>query len=174
MNRPTPRELFDRHHLAVFRYFRRLVGDRQTAEDLTQEVFLRVVRGSETYRDKERETGWIFTIARNLFRDHRRNAVRRPRPASLDAAPAGTYALVVESPEGAYLAASELALQEGSNPPVALAIKAGDDSGSGQVPPPPTPQEKVWKKWVFVGLVGLSAAATVKFVADEEDKGSPF
>lgn len=92
----------------------------------------------------------------------------------LDSAPAGTYALVIEAAEGAYLAASEVALQEGPNPPVALAIKAGEESGSGQIPPPPSPQEKVWKKWVFIGLVGISAAATVKFVSDDEDKGSPF
>ena len=63
----------------------------------------------------------------------------------LDSAPAGTYALVVEAPEGAYLAASEVALQAGANPPVALAIKAGD-TGSGQIPPPPSPVKKVWKK----------------------------
>jgi hypothetical protein len=91
----------------------------------------------------------------------------------LDSAPAGSYALVVDSRDGAYLAASEVALQAGENPPVALAIKAGD-SGSGQIPPPPSPTAKVWKKWVFIGLVGMSAAATVKFVGDDEDKGSPF
>lgn len=86
MKQPTPRELFDRHHLAVFRYFRRLVGERQQAEDLAQEVFLRVIRGSETYRDQERETAWIFTIARNVFRDHKRSVARRPEPLSLETA----------------------------------------------------------------------------------------
>lgn len=86
MKQPTPRELFDRHHLAVFRYFQRRVGERQQAEDLTQEVFLRVVRGSEAYRNEEREVAWLFTIARNVFRDHKRRVARKPRPASLEVA----------------------------------------------------------------------------------------
>lgn len=86
MKQPAPRELFDRHHLAVYRYFRRLLRDRQQAEDLTQEVFLRVVRGSEAYRDREREAAWVFTVARNVYRDHRRNTARRPAPAPIEAA----------------------------------------------------------------------------------------
>lgn len=86
MTRPTPQELFDRHHLAVFRFFRRQLGDRQQAEDLTQEVFLRVVRARDSYRDEEREAAWVFTIARNVLRDYKRSAARRPAPMSLEAA----------------------------------------------------------------------------------------
>ncbi|MDH3626435.1 MAG: RNA polymerase sigma factor [Acidobacteriota bacterium] len=86
MKQPTPRDLFDRHHLPVFRFLRRLVGGHQQAEDLTQEVFLRVVRGIESYRVEEREAAWVFTIARNVYRDHQRNAARRPEPVSLEVA----------------------------------------------------------------------------------------
>jgi RNA polymerase sigma-70 factor (ECF subfamily) len=86
MDRPTPEELFDRHHLAVFRYFRRLTGDRGQAEELTQEVFLRIVRALARYRPEERETAWVFSIAHNVLLDHRRSMARRPRPASLEEA----------------------------------------------------------------------------------------
>jgi RNA polymerase sigma-70 factor, ECF subfamily len=65
-------EIFDRHHVAVFRFFRRLTGRSDVAEDLTQEVFLRVVRGVEQYRVMGRETGWLFQIARRALIEHHR------------------------------------------------------------------------------------------------------
>jgi RNA polymerase sigma-70 factor (ECF subfamily) len=65
-------EIFERHHIAVFRFFRRLTGRTDLAEDLTQEVFLRVVRGGEQYRVMGRETGWLFQIARRVLIDHHR------------------------------------------------------------------------------------------------------
>jgi len=68
--------IFDTYHLAVYRYFRRLLGDREAAEDLTQEVFLRVIRGLDRYESLGRESAWVFRIARNVFFDNRR--ARRP------------------------------------------------------------------------------------------------
>jgi RNA polymerase sigma-70 factor (ECF subfamily) len=65
-------EIFERHHVAVFRFFRRLTGRTDMAEDLTQEVFLRVVKGAEHYHVMGRETGWLFQIARRVLIDHRR------------------------------------------------------------------------------------------------------
>jgi RNA polymerase sigma-70 factor, ECF subfamily len=90
-------ELFDRHHLAVFRFLRRMTGSSSVAEDLTQEVFLRVVRGLEAYRDLSREISWVFRIARNVLVDRHRatvppeasvidaGAVSRPAPQHLKA-----------------------------------------------------------------------------------------
>ena len=74
------RELFERHHLNVFRYMLRLTGSRETAEDLTQEVFVRVSRSLAGYTDMGRERAWIFSIAANVFRNSKREAVRRLSP----------------------------------------------------------------------------------------------
>ncbi len=71
-------EIFDRHHLRVFRYFRRLVDARDVAEDLTQEVFLRVVRSLGRYTAQGREAAWVFRIARNVLLDHRRARAATP------------------------------------------------------------------------------------------------
>jgi RNA polymerase sigma-70 factor (ECF subfamily) len=69
--------LFERHHLAVYRYFLRMTGQRELAEDLTQELFLRVVRGLAGCQDTGRELPWLFRIARNLLIDYQRQAGRQ-------------------------------------------------------------------------------------------------
>jgi RNA polymerase sigma-70 factor, ECF subfamily len=66
---PSAAEMFDRFHLAVYRYFRRVLADPDAAEDLTQEVFLRVVRGLPAYQSIGKEGGWVFGIARNVLAD---------------------------------------------------------------------------------------------------------
>jgi RNA polymerase sigma-70 factor, ECF subfamily len=75
-NATLARRLFDEHGSAIHRYFRRLTGDRGEADDLAQEVFLRVVRAADAYEPSERERAWLFRIARNVFLDGRRRASR--------------------------------------------------------------------------------------------------
>lgn len=75
---PSAEELFDRHHLTVFRYLRRVTGDKELAEDLTQETFVRVIRGLETYDPRDRDLAWLLRIAKRLLMDHQRGARRRP------------------------------------------------------------------------------------------------
>jgi RNA polymerase sigma-70 factor (ECF subfamily) len=75
---PTALDLFERHHVAVFRFLRRMGLSVQDAEDLTQEVFLRVVRALATYEDRQMERAWVFRIARNLWLDHVRARCRAP------------------------------------------------------------------------------------------------
>jgi RNA polymerase sigma-70 factor (ECF subfamily) len=86
MSAPDPAQLFDRHHLAVFRFLRRMTGDPSLAEDLTQEVFVRVVRGLDAYEERSREASWVFRIARNVLVDRHRARVRSPQAASLQEA----------------------------------------------------------------------------------------
>jgi RNA polymerase sigma-70 factor (ECF subfamily) len=83
MSAPDPARLFDRHHLAVFRFLRRVTGSPSLAEDLTQEVFLRVVRGLDGYDERSREVSWIFRIVRNVLVDRHRARARLPQDASL-------------------------------------------------------------------------------------------
>ena len=64
-------ELYDRYVDAVFRFVLFRVGDRQLAEDLTSETFLRALRRISTVSYQGRDVGaWFVTIARNLVLDH--------------------------------------------------------------------------------------------------------
>jgi RNA polymerase sigma-70 factor (ECF subfamily) len=59
-------ELVDRYRARVFGRFIRQLGDRQEAEDLTQEVFLRLFRHRKRYRPMARFATWLFHITHNL------------------------------------------------------------------------------------------------------------
>jgi RNA polymerase sigma factor (sigma-70 family) len=62
--------LFDRYHLSLFEFLSRMTGHRDVAEDLVQEVFLRVLKYRATYRDDARFETWVFRIARNARADY--------------------------------------------------------------------------------------------------------
>src|SRR5258708_3399320 len=82
-------ELLRRNWAYVFgRCYRRL-RDREDAEDLAQEVFLRVYRGRKTYEPRAKFSTWLFHITQNLLRNTIRSRRRRPRPrlASLAGSP---------------------------------------------------------------------------------------
>ncbi len=72
-----------RHERGVLNFVYRKVRDRDRAEELTQEVFLRVVRTAARYEPRAKFTTWLYTIARNLCIDESRKA-RRRRTVSLD------------------------------------------------------------------------------------------
>jgi RNA polymerase sigma factor (sigma-70 family) len=76
--RNTIAVIFERHHAAVFRYFQRMTGRHHLAQDLTQEVFLRVVRGFEAYEEQGLEAAWLFRIARNVLIDYKRRVDAAP------------------------------------------------------------------------------------------------
>lgn len=63
----------------VFNYILRLTGDRSLAEDLTQEVFLRVYQGLPSFSLRSRFTTWLFQVAKNRVLDELRALERRPR-----------------------------------------------------------------------------------------------
>jgi RNA polymerase sigma-70 factor (ECF subfamily) len=62
--------LFDRYQKPVFNFLARMAMDRDAAEDLTQNVFLRMIRYRNTYREGNKFQSWIYQIARNVFSDH--------------------------------------------------------------------------------------------------------
>src|SRR6266852_3840722 len=70
-------DLFERHHLALFRYIYHQTRRRDIAEDIVQDLFVRVVR-NRTYRESGREVAWLFTIARRLLMDRQRARSRQP------------------------------------------------------------------------------------------------
>jgi len=63
----------------VYNYVLRLVGDRSQAEDLTQEVFLRVYQGLPGFSLRSRFTTWLFQVTKNRVLDELRANERRPR-----------------------------------------------------------------------------------------------
>ena len=72
---PTWDEIVDQHSDRVYRLAYRLTCKRQDAEDLTQEVFVRVFRSLSTYTPGTFE-GWLHRITTNLFLDQARRKQR--------------------------------------------------------------------------------------------------
>ncbi len=79
---PTWEEIVRDHSARVYRLAYRLTGNQHDAEDLTQEVFVRVFRSLDTYRPGTFE-GWLHRITTNLFLDQ----VRRKARIRFDALP---------------------------------------------------------------------------------------
>jgi RNA polymerase sigma-70 factor (ECF subfamily) len=76
--------LVTRHRKALFNFILRFVRDTAAAEDVTQETFLRLVKGADAYERQAKFTTWLYTIARNLCVDAARRGKHR-KAASLDA-----------------------------------------------------------------------------------------
>ncbi len=67
------------YQVPVFNYVLRIVGDRTLAEDLTQEVFLRVFQGLARFDSRSKFTTWLFQVTKNRVLDELRASERRPR-----------------------------------------------------------------------------------------------
>lgn len=66
-------DLYDTHYRAVFNYIFYRVSDQQAAEDLSAEVFIRMINKLPAYIDRGRPfLAWLYTIARNIVIDHHR------------------------------------------------------------------------------------------------------
>ena len=74
--------LFDLHAGAVYGYLLRLSGDPATADDLTNETFLRAMLALDGFRGESSVKTWLLRIARNLFLNR---VKREKRTTSLDA-----------------------------------------------------------------------------------------
>jgi RNA polymerase sigma-70 factor, ECF subfamily len=84
--------LFDRYHAPLFDFLSRMTGNAAAAEDLVQDIFVRILKYRSTYRDDGRFETWLFRIARNARADYFRTrplveplageALDRPSPAA--------------------------------------------------------------------------------------------
>jgi RNA polymerase sigma-70 factor, ECF subfamily len=90
--------LFERHHRALFDFLVRMTGNAAAAEDLVQDVFVRVLKYRATWRGEGRFETWLFRIARNARADYFRT---RAPDAPIDEA--------AEHPSGAPLPGDLLA-----------------------------------------------------------------
>src|SRR5919201_5141744 len=71
-------ELVDRYQHRLVGVMHHLVGHADEAEDLAQEVFLRVYRNRKKYSPQAKFSTWLFTIANNLALNALRNRSRKP------------------------------------------------------------------------------------------------
>ena len=62
--------LFERYNKRIFNFLARMTIDRDLAEDLTQNVFLRILKYRNSYREGAKFQAWIYQVARNAFSDH--------------------------------------------------------------------------------------------------------
>lgn len=70
--------LYDEYHDDLFHFLIYLVGNRTDAEDLSHEVYIRVMRSYERFRGQSSEKTWLFAIAKNVAIDHfRKRSVRQ-------------------------------------------------------------------------------------------------
>ena len=75
--------IVDAYRLPVFNYVLRTVADRELAEDLTQEVFLRVWRSLPSFGHRAQLSTWLFQVAKNVVLDAVRARDSRPRTTEL-------------------------------------------------------------------------------------------
>jgi RNA polymerase sigma-70 factor (ECF subfamily) len=71
-------ELVDRYQTRLLNFVYRTIGDREKAEDLVQEVFIRVYRHLHRFDRAKKFSTWIYTIASNLAKNELRNRSRKP------------------------------------------------------------------------------------------------
>ena len=62
--------LFERYNKRIFNFLAQMTMDHDLAEDLTQNVFVRILKYRTSYREGLRFQSWIYQVARNVFSDH--------------------------------------------------------------------------------------------------------
>lgn len=71
-------QIYEMYMVQVYRFIYRHVGNREDAEDLTAQVFLKAIRSLDRARDEESIRGWLFQTARTTLADHWRQFYRTP------------------------------------------------------------------------------------------------
>jgi len=71
-------ELVERYQTRLLNFIYRTIGDRDRAEDLVQEVFIRVHRHLHRFDRSKKFSTWVYTIASNLAKNELRNRSRNP------------------------------------------------------------------------------------------------
>ncbi len=93
-------ELFGRWTGRVLHYLERMVRDAACAEELAQEVFVRVHRARESYRPEAKFSTWLYTIATRLALNELRRPYRKRFHESRDDDTGGAAALLVTDEPG--------------------------------------------------------------------------
>jgi RNA polymerase sigma-70 factor (ECF subfamily) len=79
---PFINELFRRHHSRVAIWCYRFTGDRESAADLAQEIFIKVYRHLTSFRGEAKFSTWLYSVARNHCRNAMKESSTRPEQTS--------------------------------------------------------------------------------------------
>ena len=104
------RELIRRYERPVFSLIYRMVRDRELAEDLAQDTFIKVLNHIDRYRPEFKLSSWLFKIANNVAIDHLRR--RQLDTISMDGSPHAQTADAVEATSFDVVVDQESALDE--------------------------------------------------------------
>jgi RNA polymerase sigma-70 factor (ECF subfamily) len=104
------RELIRRYERPVFSLVFRMVRDRETSEDLSQETFIKVLNHIERYRPEFKFSSWLFKIANNVAIDYLRK--RQLDTISMDGSPGAATAAEVQATSFDVVEGGESALDE--------------------------------------------------------------
>jgi RNA polymerase sigma-70 factor (ECF subfamily) len=104
------RELVRRYERPVFALVFRMVRDRETAEDLAQDAFIKVLNHIDRYRPEFKFSSWLFKIANNVAIDHLRK--RQLDTISIDGSPHAASAAEIEATSFDVVSHQENALEE--------------------------------------------------------------
>lgn len=78
-------QIYEHRHRSLFRFFFRLTGRQTVAEDLSHEVFLRMIRYRHTYSAGDGFEAWMYRIARNAFFDQtKKHRLETPAEEGMD------------------------------------------------------------------------------------------
>jgi RNA polymerase sigma-70 factor, ECF subfamily len=115
------RELLKRYERPVFSLVFRMVRDREMAEDLAQETFVRVLNNIDRYSPEFKFSSWLFKIANNLTIDHLRR--RRVDTISIEGAPDAVTAESAKATSIAIASGDESPLAELESKELGIAIE---------------------------------------------------
>lgn len=125
----TLAQIHDEFYGPIFRYITFRVSDRETAEDLTSEVFLRFLKAlRERTAPQTTVRGWLFSVAANIVSDYHRRSYRAPNVAlteDIESRSKSVSDLVEAELENAELRAAMKALTEDQQH--VLALRFGQD-----------------------------------------------
>ncbi len=112
----------------IFGFLLRMTGSRHDAEDLLQEVFVRLVRTLGAYKHEGRFEAWLFRIAANLARDRVRRAKRAPKQVGQGFAEDASGAEVLDRIEGPIEPADTAMVRDEENDALGEALTKLSDS----------------------------------------------
>lgn len=116
------RELVRRYERPVFSLVYRMVRDRELAEDLAQDAFIKVLNHIDRYSPEFKFSSWVFKIANNVAIDHLRR--RRLNTISMDGSPHASSAAEVEASTFDVAVDQESALDELESRELGASIEA--------------------------------------------------
>lgn len=76
-NAETSQKLYETYYMKVYSYMMTTAGDKDLAEEITQETFYRALTSSQSFRGDSDEFTWLCAIAKNLFHDEMRKHARQ-------------------------------------------------------------------------------------------------